>query len=240
MKRNYAALLLGVTLAFSSVVYAAENTETAAAAAEDLNAEETVVYGEVTKIEENSFTVNVGVLSMEEEPQENTSEEEEVKQEGAANADDAQQESTEVSDAAAEENAELESDSQQEAEMMLLELTEKEQTISVTEDTQFYAETAEDISEQPAEGESVEILYAETEDETKEAAEANVPEENDIVLEETLTEEIAFSDLSEGDMVKITFDEDGNAEEVIVLAYGTSILEIDTELKEVEEPAEEP
>ena len=73
MKRKYAAMVLGLTMALTSVnmAYAASDTaETTEAAAEDESAdstdtttdeaEATEVYGEVTEVGEDSITINVG------------------------------------------------------------------------------------------------------------------------------------------------------------------------------------
>ena len=74
MKRKYAAMVLGLTLALTSmnVAYAAEkDTTTVAEAAADTEAAETVdtstdetvsdeVYGEVTEVGEDSITIDVG------------------------------------------------------------------------------------------------------------------------------------------------------------------------------------
>ena len=74
MKRKYAAMVLGLTLALTSmnVAYAATDTTTATEAAEDTTdtedaatTDETAsdeVYGEVTEVSEDSITINVGTL----------------------------------------------------------------------------------------------------------------------------------------------------------------------------------
>ena len=74
MKRKYAAMVLGLTLALTSMnmAYAADKdtdtAQTTEAAAEDESADaadETAsqeVYGEVTEVGEDSITINVGTL----------------------------------------------------------------------------------------------------------------------------------------------------------------------------------
>lgn len=79
MKRKYAAMILGLTMALTSVnmAYAASDTTTEAAAdtatdTEDTttsdSAETTEVYGEVTEVGEDSITINVGTMKEGQQP----------------------------------------------------------------------------------------------------------------------------------------------------------------------------
>lgn len=67
MKRKYVALMLGLTLAFSSIAYAEEATEAVAVeAAGEMSEEEDALYGEITEIGEDSITVALGTMSVDE------------------------------------------------------------------------------------------------------------------------------------------------------------------------------
>ena len=81
MKRKYAAMILGLTMTFTSVnmAYAATDTTTETAADEttdsedasattDNSVESTEVYGEVTAVGEDSITINVGTLKEGQQP----------------------------------------------------------------------------------------------------------------------------------------------------------------------------
>lgn len=81
MKRKYAAMVLGLTLALTSmnVAYAAEKDTTTATEAADTEDTETAdtstdetasdeVYGEVTEVGEDSITIDVGTLKEGQQP----------------------------------------------------------------------------------------------------------------------------------------------------------------------------
>ena len=71
MKRRYAAIVLGLTLTFTSASFAyaaAETADSTAEKAEEAAQEE--VYGEVTETGDDSITVNTGTLKEEAKPAE--------------------------------------------------------------------------------------------------------------------------------------------------------------------------
>ena len=130
MKRKYAAMILGLTMALTSVnmAYAASNTTTEAAAenttadSEDASAttdnsvEDTEVYGEVTAVGEDRITINVGTLKEGQQPgggeapkgDEKPEDAKDAKDDSTDNAEDSKEDADstdEFEDAAAEDTA---------------------------------------------------------------------------------------------------------------------------------------
>lgn len=190
MKRRYAAIVLGLTLTFTSASFAyaaadtaAETADSTAEKAEEAAQEE--VYGEVTETGDDSITVNTGTLKEEAKPAEG---EKAASETETADTDTAETESTEAEAADPAEAADTE---KPEEIPSMLDLTGESQTIKVKEETTYEKQIA---PEKPAEAEKIQ---------------AEVPEME--------TESIALADIQVGDIVKITFDQDGNAATVVVL-----------------------
>lgn len=190
MKRRYAAIVLGLTLTFTSASFAyaaadtaAETADSTAEKAEEAAQEE--VYGEVTETGDDSITVNTGTLKEEAKPAEG---EKAASETETADTDTAETESTEAEAADPAEAADTE---KPEEIPSMLDLTGESQTIKVKEETTYKKQIA---PEKPAEAEKIQ---------------AEVPEME--------TESIALADIQVGDIVKITFDQDGNAATVVVL-----------------------
>lgn len=195
MKRRYAAIVLGLTLTFTSASFAyaaadtaAETADSTAEKAEEAAQEE--VYGEVTETGDDSITVNTGTLKEEAKPAEGekAASETETADTDTADTDTAETESTEAEAADPAEAADTE---KPEEIPSMLDLTGESQTIKVKEETTYKKQIA---PEKPAEAEKIQ---------------AEVPEME--------TESIALADIQVGDIVKITFDQDGNAATVVVL-----------------------
>lgn len=190
MKRRYAAIVLGLTLTFTSASFAYAAADTAAGTADSTaeKAEEAAqeeVYGEVTETGDDSITVNTGTLKEEAKPAEG---EKAASETETADTDTAETESTEAEAADPAEAADTE---KPEEIPSMLDLTGESQTIKVKEETTYKKQIA---PEKPAEAEKIQ---------------AEVPEME--------TESIALADIQVGDIVKITFDQDGNAATVVVL-----------------------
>lgn len=264
MKRKYVALMLGLTLAFSSIAYAEENTQAAAkeAAGEmELSEEEDALYGEITEIGEDSITVALGTMGVDEEmnaqetegadTEEDTAKAEDANTETDAGAIDTGTSASEENADAVEEVPEMEENGAPEGQPMnggrgmKLELTGEEQTITITEDTLFYQEfpmqdsedeMSEELAEEGAEGTNSEISSQEdaTVNEEADSVEATAEEADEVTVE---LEEISFEDLAEGDVLKITLDEAGNAETVTVVMQEPEENGDEVTLEEV--PAEE-
>lgn len=185
MKRRYAAIVLGLTLTFTSASFAyaaadtaAETADSTAEKAEEAAQEE--VYGEVTETGDDSITVNTGTLKEEAKPAE-----------GEKAASETETADTDTAETEAADPAEAADTEKPEEIPSMLDLTGESQTIKVKEETTYEKQIA---PEKPAEAEKIQ---------------AEVPEME--------TESIALADIQVGDIVKITFDQDGNAATVVVL-----------------------
>ena len=168
MKRRYAAIVLGLTLTFTSASFAyaaAETADSTAEKAEEAAQEE--VYGEVTETGDDSITVNTGTLKEEAKPAEGEKAASETEN-AEAEADDTDTAETETaetetaeSETAESETAETESTEAEAADPAeaadtekpeeipsMLDLTGESQTIKVTEETTYEKQIA---PEKPAE-----------------------------------------------------------------------------------------
>ena len=233
LKRKQIAVILGLALAVSGVsAFAEEDTEAVTEAVimleEDQEQEESdIIIGEVKEVGDDSITLAVGDLP--EYGEENGASEEA----GAEALEDA---SEEVTDADADTSADGESTSAEKPELML---TGEEKNVTVAEDATILLvdwETAkeslkaledtqedqtEDGTEAAADGEAAEETESAaaedgTEAETAENAEA--ADDADAGTEAlTDAEELALTDITEGDILAIQLDEDGNAVQIMVV-----------------------
>lgn len=246
MKRKYVALMLGVTLAFSSMtVYAEEPAEAVAmetAGEMEVTEEEDAFYGEITEIGEDSITIAWGTMIMDaqaEEPEEDA-QAENVELNAEVQTDDAQ-----LQEDSNEEPVLVEDPEQGEFGVSVFELTGEDEIVPITEDTVFYKEVVQPaLSEQP---EGQEEIYSEedsAEEKTEDADGKTSMDENDGELmmdiseiQEIQLEEISFEDLLAGDIVRLVLDEEGNAETVTVIMTETEVTDEEGMLEET--PAEE-
>lgn len=238
LKRKQIAVILGLALAVSGVsAFAEEDTEAVTDAVimleEDQEQEESdIIIGEVKEVGDDSITLAVGDLP--EDGEENGASEEA----GAEALEDASEEVTDA-DAAGEDadtSADGESTSAEKPELML---TGEEKTVTVAEDATILLvdwETAkeslkaledtqegqtEDGTEAAADGEAAEeteSAAAEDGTEAKTAENAEAADEADAGTEAlTDAEELALTDITEGDILAIQLDEDGNAVQIMVV-----------------------
>ena len=205
MKRKYAAMVLGLTLALTSMnmAYAADKdtdtAQTTEAAAEDESADaadETAsqeVYGEVTEVGEDSITINVGTMKEGQAPQDGE------KPDGEAPS--------------------------------MLDLTGESQDIKVTDTTTYEKQAAPEKPDGEApDGEKPEDAKDDNSDEKTDAddkdadstdTEATTDDSKaDGQAPEMQTESIALTDIQVGDTIKVTLDADGNATAVVVMNAG--------------------
>ena len=209
MKRKYAAMVLGLTLALTSMnmAYAADKdtdtAQTTEAATEDENAaasadaaDETAsqeVYGEVTEVGEDSITINVGTMKEGQAPQDGE------KPDGEAPS--------------------------------MLDLTGESQDIKVTDTTTYEKHAAPEKTDGEApDGEKPEDAKDDNSDEKTDAddkdadstdTEATTDDSKaDGQAPEMQTESIALTDIQVGDTIKVTLDADGNATAVVVMNAG--------------------
>ena len=248
MKRKYAAMVLGLTLALTSmnVAYAATDTTTATEAAEDTTdtedaatTDETAsdeVYGEVTEVSEDSITINVGTLKETQAPGEGQKPEDNKTNADAKdektddNKDDADakdekaDDSKDDADAGDEKTSDDKGEAPAEGEApSMLDLTGDSQTITVSDSTTYEKEAApEKPEETPAAG-----AKDEKADDSKDGADAKAEKKDDskdesadAQIPEMKTESITFSGIKVGDVIKVTLDADGNASVVVVMNSG--------------------
>lgn len=243
MKRRYAAIVLGLTLTFTSASFAYAAADTAAETADSTaeKAEEAAqekVYGEVTETGDDSITVNTGTLKEEAKPAEGEKAASETENAEAEAADtetaetdttEAETADTESTEAEAADPAEAADTEKPEEILSMLDLTGESQTIKVTEETTYEKQivpekpaeaekAAEMEAADPAEAEAADPAEAEAADAAEaEAVEGAEAEKIQAEVPEMETESIALADIQVGDIVKITFDQDGNAATVVVL-----------------------
>nr|WP_296841381.1 hypothetical protein [uncultured Marvinbryantia sp.] len=231
LKRKQIAVILGLALAVSGVsAFAEEDTEAVTEAVimleEDQEQEESdIIIGEVKEVGDDSITLAVGDLP--EDGEENGASEEA----GAEALEDASEEVTD-----ADTSADGESTSAEKPELML---TGEEKTVTVAEDATILLvdwETAkeslkaledtqegqtEDNTEAAADGEAAEATEgaaAEDGTEAETAENAETADEADAGTEAlTDAEELALTDITEGDILAIQLDEDGNAVQIMVV-----------------------
>ena len=204
MKRKYAAMILGLTMALTSVnmAYAATDTTTEAATDEtadsedasattDNSVESTEVYGEVTAVGEDSITINAGTLKEGQQP----------------------------GDSMGAPDGEAPS---------MLDLTGASQEIKVTDTTTYEKQAAPEKPEDgqaPQDGEKPEDTDASDSSDTDSKDEKADDKSDDQKPEdgqapEMKTEAIALTDIQVGDTIKVTLDADGNATAVVVMNAG--------------------
>lgn len=240
LKRKQIAVILGLALAVSGVsAFAEEDTEAVTDAVimleedqEQEQEESDIIIGEVKEVGDDSITLAVGDLP--EDGEENGASE----KAGSEALENASEEVTDA-DAAGEDadtSADGESTSAEKPELML---TGEEKTVTVAEDATILLvdwETAkeslkaledtqedqtEDGTEAAADGEAAEETESAaaedgTEAETAENAEA--ADDADAGTEAlTDAEELALTDITEGDILAIQLDEDGNAVQIMVV-----------------------
>lgn len=277
MKRRYAAMILGLTLALTSVNLvcaadgaATETTDTASDSTSsdtdasndtaettgtaDAATEEDEIYGEVTAVDGRSITVNIGTLKEDAAVPEDSNGGSTETESGTAESDtistDDTSDSADTSDAA-DTGALFVSGGDQKA---VLEIGEDFQTITVT-DTTIYekdasavtaennsgtaeedttdteerasADTGSDESAADTEstdGESgtdasadVDASSDSTADTADSTASSAVTEVEVDTVDPSMTDAVSFDDIKVGDIVKITLDNEGNADTVTVL-----------------------
>lgn len=200
MKRKYMGMIL--VMAFIVAMAGGCSLGNKNKAVSD-GADEDAVYGEVSQVTDNSITIQVGTVKEHNQD----SRKDDTSRDATKDKPDAQAKGEAPS---------------------MLDLTGEEQVIKITDDTviqqqsrgQGGGEKMENAPEKP-DGENSPSASGDgtaLEKPNKgNAPEDNMPEGN---MSEQQKEEIALSDISEGDTVSVTLDEDGNADEITVISRG--------------------
>lgn len=199
MKNKYAAIALGLILTLSSFpVYAAENTtETTSSAEENGNAaetEENTLLGQVTAVNEDSFTIALGTRKEMQAPGGEGGE-----QQTPPDGEDGGQQTP--------------PDGEDGGQPSMLDLTGEEQTISVTSDTII---TRQSMQAPGGEGDEQQTPPEKPEKASEDNGTAPVSDENAESPDDDTSEPVTLSDLQEGDIVAVELNDDGTAASVII------------------------
>ena len=245
MKRRYLAVLMGVMVAATSVpaVAYAESTQTETAqentdadsTAEDAKAgdakeaqdqDEDTIWGEVKSVSDTEITIAVGTKKEMSQPGAEGQEAPE-KPEGDGQQEDALGDDQQGENQNGEAPEKPDGENSGEAPSML-DLTGEEQTITVTENTVITKQQGGAPQGQPGgdgqqgedqNGEAPEKPDGDDQqsgDQNGEAPEKPEGDDQQSGEQSAASEEIALSDIQEGDIVAITLDEDGNAATITV------------------------
>ncbi|EET58309.1 hypothetical protein BRYFOR_09750 [Marvinbryantia formatexigens DSM 14469] len=238
MRRKQIAVILGLALAVSGVsAFAEEDTE--AVSETVLSSEETgeqeksdIIIGEVKEVGEDSITIAVGTL-----PEDDTDAGESGASGDVLAEDDTEAASEDTTDTATADDTSADtSDTSGTAQEPELELTGEEKTVTVAEDVTILQvdwetakESLKDLEDSQEDGTAEEADDTETltdsdstaAEDTTEAETAENTELTDTADEGTEelseAEELALTDILEGDILAIQLDEDGNAVQIMVV-----------------------
>lgn len=223
MKKKYIAILLGITLGMTTLVGCSgtntsesstiQESQSVTGATENSDkrvseAETADVYGEVTAISEDSITIKVGTMKQMEKPDDagasgdssnaqssDDKTDSDSTEKGSENTDSSENKSDNSSDsrnAQPPENMEKPDGDGQGAPSML-DLTDEEKEIKITDDTVIVRSSRGGMAGGPQ-------------------GNGGAPDM------QQKTEESSLSDISEGDTVAITYDEDGNTAKITVIS----------------------
>lgn len=223
MKKKYIAILLGITLGMTTLVGCSgtntsesstiQESQSVTGATENSDkrvseAETADVYGEVTAVSEDSITIKVGTMKQMEKPDDagapgdssnaqssDDKTDSDSTEKGSENTDSSENKSDNSSDsrnAQLPENIEKPDGDGQGAPSML-DLTDEEKEIKITDDTVIVRSSRGGMTGGPQ-------------------GNGGAPDM------QQKTEESSLSDISEGDTVAITYDEDGNAAKITVIS----------------------
>lgn len=209
MKNKYAAIALGLVLTISSCpVYAAENTtETAASAEENGSAaetEENTLLGQVTAVNEDSFTIALGTRKEMQAPGGEGGE-----QQTPPDSEGAEQQTPPDGENGGQQTP---PDGEGGGQLSMLDLTGEEQTISMTSDTVI---TRESMQAPGSEGGEQQTPPEKPEEASEDDDTAPVSDENAEAPDDS-SETVTLSDLQEGDIVAVELNDDGTAASVTI------------------------
>ena len=223
MKKKYIAILLGITLGMTTLVGCSgtntsesstiQESQSVTGATENSDkrvseAETADVYGEVTAVSEDSITIKVGTMKQREKPDDagapgdssnaqssDDKTDSDSTEKGSENTDRSENKSDNSSDS---QNAQLpdnieKPDGDGQGAPSMLDLTDEEKEIKITDDTVIVRSSRGGMAGGPQ-------------------GNGGAPDM------QQKTEESSLSDISEGDTVAITYDEDGNAAKITVIS----------------------
>ena len=246
MKRKMAAMILGVAVVSLAMnVCAAETTEAVTeAAAEEMRTEyekmdESLIWGEVTTVDENSVTIVVGDISQQDDKIEaSENENQEDTGEAAEVGEEAETEMQEITQIQPEAGGSV---------FELIEFSEEERTVQFSEDVNVYLVSGDSSipgilrAAQEQGVLTVDDMFQETDaaefEETVSETELNEEsEEVDFEVSQATLVEADYNAVYAGDLIGVLLDEEGNAETVLIVLPETETAEMD---EEAEKTAEE-
>lgn len=216
MKRKYVALMLGTVLAFSSMSANAATPAAKQAAAEatteagtdsQKEAEVLKITGEVKAVDKDSITVATGTLKTEE-----------------SESDTKADKQTDSKDASAKKKSDTSKTNKDAKNEIRLELTGKEEKLSLTKDT-VTSRVAANQEEATKASKQASADQADKKDENTDSAKKDSKKANTAAADakdtvsEKQTEKITATDIKVGDIVEITCSKDGKtADSILVLS----------------------
>ncbi|MDD3279236.1 MAG: hypothetical protein PHG16_10220 [Lachnospiraceae bacterium] len=213
---KYKAMILATGLAIGTILYTGcvSTASGSTSSVSSKEAEEDVIYGQVTTLEAESITIQVGTRKTMEKPSEDSKD--------------------------TEDSAEVKASSDGK-EMSMLDLTDEEKTFTITENTDLVKQSmggggqkpsGEKLSDEaPSEeesGEAPEKPSGDTSDSEKQREEkGEAPSDpGDGEAPKADTEDITAENIAVGDTVFLTLDSDGNAETITLLSMrGEAVAE---------------
>ena len=209
MRRKCATMILGFVLGISMLGGCAGIDSSVSDKEENADG---YLFGEVSKIEENSITVKVGTLKKMEQG--------EHPPKGEQSEDQLTDNQTGEETDASEKNERQPKEGRQSS---MLELTGEEQEIIITDYTTVKRQVRLNESDLKPDEDPEKSDSSKSADKSSKQQRSEMPKggkQDGEFPAEKEAEEITLKDISEGDTVSITFDENGNAEEITVMSFG--------------------
>lgn len=207
MKRKYLGIILVLSMVIS-LFSGCGGSQSSSSASDDNE-----IYGEVSKIENNTLTIKIGTMKEMEKSPDSDKDNKKLSDETETNNATTSNSTLESSDTSGENN-DYKKGTKDGNRPSMLDLTGEEKEIKITDDTviikqQFGGHGGGNQGNPP-----------EMPSGTQSENESNAPRENE--SDQSETETITVDEISQGDIVKITLDDDGNAEEITVMSMGGS------------------
>lgn len=221
MRRSYLAIAMGIMMGASllngctSTTSSTTNTESSSSNASD------TIYGEVSRISDSEITIEVGTMKeMSSDKPENSEMDasSDNNQETTSQSDDSSEttnsDSNDNTNSSTDNEKKESSDKNDNEAPSMIDKSGEEKTIAVNSDTEIAKQNM------GGPGQAGGAPSGETpEKPSGDAPSGDAPEkpEDNNSSDSQNSEEISLSDISEGDIISITFDDNGNAEQITVI-----------------------
>lgn len=252
MRRKYLAIAMGIIMGASllngctSTTSSTTNTETNSSNdSSTVSNNSNTIYGEISKINDSEITIEVGTMKERdsEKPENskpNTSSEnntEETSSQPTDNSEATNNDSSDTTDSSTDDKKKESPDKNSGEAPSMIDKTGEEKTITVSSDTKITKQNMGNPEQgggapsggTPENGEQTEEAPKKPEGEEQSQETPEKPEEEQSEKPENNNssgsqnnEEISLSDISEGDIISITFDDDENIEQITVIMSATN------------------